>query len=269
MATIFTIPIEPSGSITCTTPQEKVYLLTFISPPDNRLRTNFCNSLLLALDIIEHSHPKGVVVTTSGIPKFYSNGLDLEHATTTPGFWDQVLYPLWRRLLTYPMPTVALINGHAFAGGLMLSMFHDYRVQNPAKGFLCLNELEFGSPLKPPMASIFREKLPYPATYRNMVLEARRFTAQNALKEGIIDGLGGLDEALQLINQRNLIGKSKSASYRSLKQEMYRETIGYLDGHQESEERSAGIDFAEGRMAELERERIRGWGRVSGSKAMI
>ena len=50
----------------------------------------------------------------------------------------------------YPMPTIALINGHAFAGGLMLAMFHDYRVMNPHRGYLCLNELDFGAPLRPP-----------------------------------------------------------------------------------------------------------------------
>jgi enoyl-CoA hydratase/carnithine racemase len=100
MATLFTVPIDPEGSITCTTPQEKVYLLTFVSPPDNRLRTGFCNALMLALNIIEHQHPRGVVVTTSGIQKFYSNGLDLEHAMTTPGYWGGTLYALWRRLIT-------------------------------------------------------------------------------------------------------------------------------------------------------------------------
>lgn len=34
------------------------------------------------------------------------------------------------------MPTVALLNGHTFAGGLILAMHHDYRIQNPTKGFL-------------------------------------------------------------------------------------------------------------------------------------
>ena len=100
MTTLFTIPIGPSGSIACTTPQERVYLLTFVSPPDNRLKTDFCNSLLLALDIIEHKYPRGVVVTTSGIQKFYSNGLDLGHAMSTPGYWDKTLYALWRRFIT-------------------------------------------------------------------------------------------------------------------------------------------------------------------------
>ena len=114
------------------------------------------------------------MITTSGIEEFYSNGLDLEHASFTPGFFPESLYALWRRVLTYPMPTIALINGHAFAGALMLSMMHDYRVMNPHKGFLCLNEVELGVPLRPPMTSIFREKV-QPPVYRRLVLEAARF----------------------------------------------------------------------------------------------
>lgn len=134
----------------------------------------FCNAISLALDILQTSHPAGVVITTSGISKFYSNGLDLEHATSTPGFFSDVLYGLWHKLLTYPMPTVALLNGHAFAGGFMLAMMHDYRIMNPHRGFLCLNELALGVGLRPPMCSIFREKVKA-ATFRRMILEVVRF----------------------------------------------------------------------------------------------
>src|SRR5271168_965770 len=98
------------------------------------------------------------------------------------------------------MPTIALVNGHAFAGGLMLAMFHDYRIVNPSRGFLCLNELEFGAPLKPAMSSIFRQKIPYPATYRSLVLEAKRFSGNEALEGGIVDGLGAIEEVLALVN---------------------------------------------------------------------
>lgn len=103
---LFTLPIppcgtdHPGGTIVCTEPSPAVYLLTFTSPPDNRLTTPFCKTLLAALDIIEFGGYKpGVVVTTSGIPKFYSNGLDLGHATETEGFWA-LLYEVWRRFLT-------------------------------------------------------------------------------------------------------------------------------------------------------------------------
>lgn len=104
MSTLFTIPIpplesHPGGTLTCTSPSPKLYLLTLTSPPDNRLTTPVCKALLEALDILEFGYPHGVVATTSGIPKFYSNGLDLEHAIQTDGFWG-LLYDVWRRFLT-------------------------------------------------------------------------------------------------------------------------------------------------------------------------
>lgn len=134
------------------------------------------------------------------------------------------------------MPTVALLNGHAFAGGLMLAMHHDYRVFNPARGFLCLNELDFGYPLKSPMTSIFREKVA-PQTYRSLVLEAHRFNAQDALAGGVVDVLGGLDEALALVKTRKLVEKGKSGIYGLMKGEMYRVTMALLDGYEKDEVR--------------------------------
>lgn len=84
--TLFTVPVEacdkhPGGSITVTEPAPQVYLLTIASPPDNRQTSALCKALLRALDLVEHSGLQpGCVVTTSAISKFYSNGLDLEHA---------------------------------------------------------------------------------------------------------------------------------------------------------------------------------------------
>ncbi|OTA98214.1 hypothetical protein M426DRAFT_326164 [Hypoxylon sp. CI-4A] len=233
---LFTIPIppiksHPGGSIICTEPAPQVYLLTWNSPPDNRLTPPFVAALQTALDIIEFGHPPGVVVTTSGISKFYSNGLDLQLAVSTPEYFEHILYPLWRRFLTYPMPTVALINGHAFAGGLMLAMHQDYRVFTGAKGYLCVNELEFGAPLPPPMSSIFRIKVA-PHVYRDMVLEAKRFTAQTALEANLVDAVGEMDAAMKLIKDRALLKKGTTGSYAMLKAEMYRESVALLDiGH--------------------------------------
>ena len=129
---------------------------------------------MLALDIIAQKHEPGVVITTSGIPKFYSNGLDLNHVQETPHYFKDSLWPLYYRFLTYPMPTVALVNGHAFAGGFMLAMMQDYRIMNPHKGYLCLIGLELGYGLRPPMLSIFREKVAA-STLRKMILEAHRW----------------------------------------------------------------------------------------------
>lgn len=135
------------------------------------------------------------------------------------------------------MPTLALLPGHAFAAGLMTAMMHDYRFQNPHRGFLCLNEVEFGAPLKAPMSSIFRQKLPSPHTYRTLVLEAKRFNALQALEGGLVDGLGGMNEVLKFVDELGLVDKAKSGVYGRLKREMWRETVGYLDDFGRSERR--------------------------------
>jgi Delta3-Delta2-enoyl-CoA isomerase len=219
---------QPQGSFICTQPSPEIYLLSFEAPPDNRLTPAFNATFLLALDIIEHKLPRGVVITTSSITKFYSNGLDYENAIKDPNFMHGSLFPLWRRLIAYPMPTIALMNGHAFAGGLMTAMMHDYRIMNPHKGFLCLNELDFGAMLQPAMASVFRIKVSM-STLRNMILESRRYPALEALKEGIIDGVGGADETLAFIAEYKLVQKAKGASYGKIKEELYREIIKDLD----------------------------------------
>lgn len=157
------------------------------------------------------------------------------------------------------MPTVALINGHAFAGGLMLAMHHDYRIFNPSRGFLCLNELEFGAPLKPPMSSIFRQKLSHPTVYRSLVLEAKRFGGKEALESGLVDGLGGFDEALALIKERKLTMMGKSGVYGVLKREMYRESVGYLEGHQASEERDEKNNTFEAERKKAGKKRVTEW----------
>ncbi|KAL8714293.1 MAG: hypothetical protein Q9225_006597 [Loekoesia sp. 1 TL-2023] len=157
------------------------------------------------------------------------------------------------------MPTVALLNGHAFAAGLMTAMMHDYRFMNPHRGFLCLNELEFGAPLKPPMSSIFRQKLPNPNTYRTMVLEAKRFNALEALEEGIVDGLGMVPEALKFVEEMKLVDKAKSGVYGQLKKEMWRETVGYLEDHLGSEKRIKEDIQAQKRRQEEEETRVVKW----------
>lgn len=103
MAALFHVPIATGGRFECTSPAERVYLLSFESPPDNRLTNAFNEAFLIALDLIELKFPKGVVVTTSKIEKFYSNGLqisDLGEPGVRSAFFAKSLYPLLNRLLT-------------------------------------------------------------------------------------------------------------------------------------------------------------------------
>lgn len=160
------------------------------------------------------------------------------------------------------MPLIALINGHAFAAGFMTAMMQDYRIMNPHRGFLCLNEVEFGAPLSGPMASIFRQKIPSPNTYRAIVLEAKRYNALEALKEGIIDGVGGLEEVLMYADEMKLGSKAKSGVYGRLKGEMWRETVGLLneDGGGTNADLAREGKFLKMR-EEVERRKVEEWER--------
>lgn len=202
---------------------DSYYLLEYNSPPDNRYTSKFIAAYLDALDYIRINGDPRVLVTTSRLPKFFSNGLDFEAAISTPGFFDQYYYRLMRTILEFPWPTIAVVNGHGFAAGFMVAACHDYRVMNPDKGFLCMNEVAFGADLLPPMMSIFRVKFGAQLS-RKITQEGHRFTSKEALEVGIIDARGGLPEAELLI--KSVVGKYvKSPSYSHIRQELLKDVI--------------------------------------------
>jgi len=99
MSKLFSVPISSGGVFECTSPKQNVYLISFESAPDNRIKAPFLEAFLLTLDIIEQQYPRGVVITTSSIAKFYSNGFDLQHNIDTPNFQERFMAPLMKRLL--------------------------------------------------------------------------------------------------------------------------------------------------------------------------
>lgn len=58
------------------------------------------------------------------------------------------------------MPTMAVINGHAFAGGLLFALTHDFRMMKHDYGFLCLAELNLDFPLPEGLSDLLRATLP-------------------------------------------------------------------------------------------------------------
>lgn len=124
----------------------------------------------------------------------------------------------------------------------MLAMYHDYRVQNPTRGFLCLNEVFLGVPLKQPMATIYLDKISSATLRRDLMVEGKRVTAKEALEAGIIDAVGGLDEALALVRQRQLDKLARSPAYAPLKEGAYRRTLEVLDDPTNGEKFMAEAD---------------------------
>ena len=139
----------------------------------------------------------------------------------------------------------------------MLAMMHDYRVMNPHKGYLCLNELDLGVPLRPPMMSVFRQKLGA-ATLRNMILEARRYKALEALKEGMVDSLGDLEDCLGWIEELGLKGKAGGV-YGVLKEEMWRETAERLRNYDSEQKEDEQRNERNAKELDGRQKRVRAW----------
>ncbi|KAI8636945.1 ClpP/crotonase-like domain-containing protein [Parasitella parasitica] len=202
---------------------------------DNRFNTEFCQSILKALQIVEDAFlssedPVDMALVTLGNDKIYSNGLDLMHALSYTPFMDIYLSVL-RRLVTFCIPTVAAINGHAFAGGCMLALAHDYRVMRSDRGYLCMNEVDLPSPLTPGMAGLLRYKM-NPKTYRDMVLQGHRFTAQEALDQELVDIICPENQVFDKAKELALKWAPKAKSgivYKQLKDEMYRDIVRLLN----------------------------------------
>ena len=87
------------------------------------------------------------------------------------------------------------------------------------------------------------------------------------MNEGIIDSVGGLAEALAFVDEYKLVQKAKPglsgrSSYGELKQEMYRETIGYLESSTEESirEGTKALQWAQEKKAR--EENVRRWERT-------
>ena len=110
--------------------------------------------------------------------------------------------------MTLPVPTVACINGHAFAGGCLLALAMDYRVMRTDAGFVCMNEIDMGL-----VASSAPRKIK-PGVFKNADLEKRlafcalasprqlvrdrilkgvRLPGKDALAMGVVDAVASSD----------------------------------------------------------------------------
>jgi len=220
--------------------QGDVFIIT-MNEGENRWNTSFVRALNNALDEVEASTGSAALITRSASEKFFSNGLDLDWVSAPENhpeggdrlaFGDEFM-KLMSRLITFPMPTIAAINGHAFGAGFMSALCHDVRVMRADRGFLCANEMQLGMRIPDPELALFRHKLPLPIFFETVQL-ARRWTGPSALQAGIVqqtcevDGL--LEKCLELAGQLAPLAANRE-NYGGQKESIYGEHAAINDVH--------------------------------------
>jgi enoyl-CoA hydratase/carnithine racemase len=128
----------------------------------------------------------------AGEGKFFSNGLDLEWLAQAD---DQArrenlarVYELLLRLLEFPGPVAAAMNGHSFGAGAMMALACDWRAMRSDRGFFCLPEIDIGLVFVPGMNALITAKLSGRAA-RDSMLTGRRFDGPAAEASGIVDAV--------------------------------------------------------------------------------
>lgn len=79
------------------------------------------------------------------------------------------------------------------------------------------------------------------------------------MQEGIIDGVGGLEETLAYIDEFKLTTKLEKGVYGHLKSEMWRETVGYLERWGDEANRDFAADTRRRRESEESKKRVQTW----------
>lgn len=165
---------------------------------ENRFHPDLLTALEAVLEEIEgHEEPAALVLTGAG--KFFSNGLDLDYMAANPSEAEVVLArveALLGRLLGLDVPTVAAINGHAFAAGAMLALTCDVAVMREDRGYFCLPEADLGIPFTPGMNALLTARLSPPVAHRAMAT-AHRYTGAEGLAAGIVAELAPEGEVVE------------------------------------------------------------------------
>jgi len=167
-----------------------VRILTLNRPPANAISREFNEALYdRCREASENKAVRAIIVT--GIGKFFSGGLDIKEqaaGTSQVGVLGSEerdgVFALW----TIPKPTIAMVNGHAIAGGLIIALACDFRIVSRGAHKFGANEVAIGLPLPVGPVEIARLALGS-ERLRDALLEAELCGVERALELGYFDEL--------------------------------------------------------------------------------
>jgi enoyl-CoA hydratase len=153
----------------------------------NALDVEMSDALTARLDECLAPSTRAVVITGQG--RMFSAGVDLLRLLDGGAPYIRSLMPslgrAFERLLDYPKPVVAAINGHAIAGGCVIACGADYRIMSSEAGRIGMPELLVGVPFPTVALEIVRAAVPLHA--QRLIYTGRTLSADEAFSQGVVD----------------------------------------------------------------------------------
>ena len=198
---------------------------------EHRLEPRRVLGLLNALDQAEND-PSVFALVISAEGRFWCNGFDLlwiQNRMDLANALQEAVELLLARILQYPKPTLAAVNGHATAAGAMLMLACDFTIMNADKGFVFMPGIDLGWAYSPGMTSLMASKLPQ-QLHRDFIIYAQRFTAKTLASHGVVE-TAPPEQVLPQALQRAHKVKEKTkhpATMARIKATLYHEAIAAL-----------------------------------------
>jgi enoyl-CoA hydratase/carnithine racemase len=214
---------------------EKVAIVT-MNDGENRFNLPFLEDFLTILDIIEDDTDANSLIVTSAHEKIFCNGIDLDwllpfikknNMDTAKAFFYTMM-KLFKRILLYPMPTIAAISGHVFAGGAIMSCAFDFRFMRSDRGFFSFPEVDLGIPFLPGMLAIIKKTIPM-YKFEEMQYSGNRATAEECEAHHIVMKSCHMDD---LMNEALLFAKTlnkRREVIAEMKKRMHKDIVQIMD----------------------------------------
>lgn len=191
----------------------------------NAFNVELLSALNGALVEAESDGTGTIILTARG--SIFSAGVDL--MTLTAGgvdYIEQFLPPLtatFRTLFMSPVPIVAAVNGHAIAGGCILTEASDYRIMS--SGRIGVSELLLGVAFPPLALEIMRYAVA-PQHFQRLVLTGATVPAEEAATLGLIDEHVAPDMLMaRALNVARSLAAIPREAFRITKQQLRQETL--------------------------------------------
>lgn len=219
---------------------ETVAILTMTNG-ENRQNLVFSDTLNKMLDEIIADKTVTALIITSNDEKNFSQGIDVEwildklQKKEYKPVNDFILGMdrVFKKLLLYPVPVIAAINGHAYGNGSIMSCACDFRFMRSDKGFFCFPEVNLGIPFRPGMNAFIKKAIPL-YKLSEMQLTGNRYTAQELEAHHVI--LKACEDQADLMIKALAFAKTfkkKRGIFGELKKRLYKDIIEILDTRDE------------------------------------
>lgn len=211
---------------------DRITLLTFDRPPANAIDLDLAEAVDETLGVIEDRDETDALVIT-GEGSCFSAGLDLKAVPSYDRAQQQAMVMavnrMFGRLYGLPLPTIAAVNGHAIAGGVILMLACDYRVGAEGDYKLGLAEARVGVVYPVAAMAIVRSELA-PATAKTMVLTARNYSPRDALAMGVLDELQPADRLLtRAVEVAREMAALPRSTYSRIKRSLRSQALALID----------------------------------------